>query len=79
MEVNFLEVLVVVKRKFEEYIVKFKHDPGLIKISLGEINLIFRPNYISFRFPGEHVVNGKRYEGEILINCDEIHPDPVNQ
>ena len=32
---------------------------------------------MSFRFPGEHLINGKRFGAEILIHCDEIHPDEV--
>jgi len=68
-----------VKRKYEEYIVIFKHDPGLVRINYKNIDLLFRPKYISFRFPGEHIINGKRFDGEILIHSDEIHPDSVIQ
>ena len=77
MDVNFLEVLISIERMFEEHIVKFKNDPGLIKVNSGNNNLFFKPKYMSFRFPGEHLINGKRFGAEILIHCDEIHPDDV--
>jgi hypothetical protein len=77
VDVNFLDVLVSIERKFEEHIVRFKNDPGLIKVNSNNANLIFKPTHISFRFPGEHVFNSKKFPGEVLIHCEEIHPDKV--
>ena len=79
VDVNFLDVLVSVERSFEEHIVIFKNDAGLIKVNSNNVDLLFKPKFISFRFPGEHIINGKRFGAEILIHCDEIHPDEVRK
>ena len=68
----------IVKRGFE-LIVRFQSDPGLIKMAYMDSFLLFQPKYISFRFPGEHIILGKRYSGEILINCDEYGNNKVKE
>lgn len=70
-----LNTNVEIVRRFNEIVINFTNDPGLIMIELNNKRLMFQPKYISFRFPGEHVIVGKRYIGEMLINCDEIEFD----
>jgi hypothetical protein len=40
--------------------------------------IIYQPSFISFRFPGEHSILGKRYSGDMLINCLEVSNDVNN-
>ena len=67
-----LNTHVEVVRRYNEIVIQFKNDPGLLLIELGTKRLIYRPKYISFRFPGEHNILGKRYSGDMLINCEEV-------
>ena len=74
---NFLDTFVKIEKRYGESIIKFTNNPGLITIILGNKNVVFMPKYISFRFPGEHINQGKKYNGEMLIHCNEINPDKV--
>jgi hypothetical protein len=69
---------VKIEKRYGEAIIKFLNNPGLITISKGNNNLIYMPKYISFRFPGEHSILGKKFDGEMLIHCKEINPDKVH-
>jgi len=69
---NLLNTHVEVVRRFNEIVVKFVNDPGLIMVESGNKRTLFQPKYISFRFPGEHNINGKRYSGDMLVNCREV-------
>jgi len=73
--INYLfnSVKVLVIRRFNEIVINFKNDPGLIMLTLGKRRTFFEPLYISFRFPGEHNILGNRYPGEMLINCRELN------
>ena len=73
---NLLETKVKITRRFNEIVITFVNDPGVFKISSGTQYILYRPQYISFRFPAEHVILGKRYEGELQIHCKEIIKDP---
>ena len=77
VDLNFLDVLFSVERKFEEHVVRFMNEAGLLRVSSNNNDLFFKPKHMSFRFPGEHLFEGKRYGGELLLHCDEIHPDAV--
>ena len=77
MSYSFLDTYVKIQKRYGESIIKFINNPGLINITRGNTNVVYIPKYISFRFPGEHIVLGKRYSGEMLIHCKEIHPDKV--
>ncbi len=63
---------VEVVRRFNEIIVKFQNDPGLFMIEVKNKRLVYEPKYISFRFPGQNLINNNRYVGEMLINCKEL-------
>jgi len=73
--INYLfnSVKVLIVRRFNEIIINFKNDPGLIMLTMGKRRTFFEPLFISFRFPGEHNILGNRYPGEMLINCRELN------
>ena len=73
---NLLDTNVKIVRRFNEIVVTFLNDPGYFKVANGRNFIIYRPKYISFRFPAEHVILGKRYLGEMQINFKELTKDP---
>ena len=75
---NLLNTHIEVVRRFNEIVIQFKNDPGLMMIEYEEKRIVFKPTYISFRFPGEHSLLGKRYSGDMLIHCDEVSLDVIN-
>lgn len=72
---NFYDVFPIISRRFNEAIVKFSNHPGMFKISLNNNLLLFKPKFISFRFPGEHSMSGKKFNGEMLLHLRELNPD----
>ena len=62
----------LIKRNFKEVIVAFMNFGGLIQISIDNTFLLFTPVYMSFRFPGEHLFDGVRHHGEILLHFTEL-------
>ena len=74
---SLLNTHVKIVRRYAELVIKFKNDPGLFKISFGNNSISYQPKYVSFRFPGEHNILGKRYDGEMIIHCDEVSADAV--
>jgi carbonic anhydrase len=69
-------VPLVITNNGMEVVIKFTQFAGAFKITYGSDGtmLSFHPSFISFRFPAEHLINGFRYDGEIILNCDEITP-----
>src|SRR5690606_29271305 len=65
----------IISRRFNEAIIKFSNHPGTVQISLNNESIMFKPKFISFRFPGEHSFTGKRYNGEMLVHLKEVNPD----
>lgn len=74
---SFLDTYVKIEKRYNESIIKFINNPGAINIINGNTNVMYIPKYISFRFPGEHIILGKRFSGEMLIHCSEVQPDKV--
>jgi len=76
----------VVTSHGEEVIVKFDKnvDTGYMKIITGTVAIPkikrYKPTGFSFRFPAEHMVQGNRYDGEIILEFQEVthQNDPVN-
>lgn len=62
----------LIKKNQEESIVTFINFGGVLQFSIDSTYLLFTPTYMSFRFPGEHLFNGERKNGEILIHFTEI-------
>lgn len=73
---NLLDTHVKIIRRFNEIVVSFVNDPGYIKVNDGQNFILYRPKFIAFRFPSEHVILGKRYLGELQIHCKELTEDP---
>lgn len=59
-----------------EIVMKFLDYPGAFKTTYDNTGsmISFTPKWISFRFPAEHLINGYRFDGEIVIVCDEVTP-----
>ena len=74
---RFTDVNIEIVKNGVEAIVMFKENPGIILISYKNNYLMYQPRYLSFRFPAQHVILGKRYSGEILITCKEFGVDEV--
>jgi carbonic anhydrase len=75
VDYTFDEVNTLVKKHYQELKVHFLNAAGVLKYWVDNQNLIFQPQYLSFRFPGEHVIDGKRYPGEVLIHFTELNPN----
>jgi len=56
-----------------ETVVDFLKDAGYIKIEYSNRReLLFTFKIMSFRFPAEHLINGFRFDGEIILKAKEI-------
>ena len=69
---SFLPVFTMIKRNQKEIIATFMNFGGIVQVSIGGVYSIFTPTHMSFRFPGEHVFEGKRYMGELILHLVEI-------
>lgn len=77
LSMKFADVHMVIKKNYDELIVGFLNMAGVLKISVEGTYLLFTPQYMSFRFPGEHLFDGERADGEILIHFQEISTQRV--
>lgn len=73
IDYHFEEVPTVIKKHYEELFVHFMNYAGVLKYTVDNVNLVFQPQYLSFKFPGEHLIDGKRPEGEVLIHFTELN------
>ena len=48
-----------------------------MKLEIENRFVLFTPQYMSFRFPGEHTYEGKRYMGEIVLHLVEMSSQRV--
>lgn len=78
MAYNFLPVYTMIKRNQKELIVTFMNFGGTVQLAIDGTFILFTPTYMSFRFPGEHMFEGKRYMGEIIIHLTELSTQRVN-
>jgi len=69
---NFLPVYTMMKRNQKEIIATFMNFGGTVQLAIGGTFVLFTPTYMSFRFPGEHLFEGKRYMGEIILHLVEM-------
>jgi hypothetical protein len=74
---NFLPVYTMMKRNNKEVIATFMNFGGTVQVAIGGTFVLFTPTYMSFRFPGEHLFEGKRYMGEIIIHLVEMSSQRV--
>lgn len=68
----------LVKKNFGELIVVFLNFAGVLKLSIEGGFIMYTPQYMSFRFPGETIINGKRSQGDIQIHFQEMASMRVN-
>lgn len=74
---NFLPVFTMMKRNQKEIIATFMNFGGTVQLAIGGTFVLFVPTYMSFRFPGEHLFEGKRYMGEIVLHLVEMSSQRV--
>ena len=72
MGMNLKEVHTLIKKNFGEVIVVFRNFAGVLKLSTDGGYLNFTPQYMSFRFPGETIIDGKRSDGDIQLHFAEM-------
>lgn len=75
---HLLPVSTMIKRNFKEVIVAFMNYGGLFQVTIDNTYLLFTPVYMSFKFPGEHLINGERPMGELVLNFAEMSTQRVN-
>lgn len=72
MAMNLKPTHVKVKKNFKEIIVVFTNFAGILKLSSNGSYLNYTPQYMSFRFPGETIIDGKRSQGDIQLHFAEM-------
>ena len=72
MSMNLKEVNTLIKKNFGEVIVVFRNFGGVLKLSSVGGYLNYTPQYMSFRFPGETIIDGKRSEGDLQLHFAEL-------
>jgi len=73
LSMHLTEVHTLVKKNFGEIIVVFLNFGGVLKIAVDNTYLMFTPQYMSFRFPGETIIDGNRSMGDIQIHFAEVN------
>ena len=68
----------LIKKNFGEIIVVFLNFAGLLKLEIENRFVLFTPQYMSFRFPGETIMNGKRSMGDMQLHFAELGSNRVN-
>jgi len=72
MAMNLKEVHTLVKKNFGEIIVVFLNFGGILKLEVDRKAVLYTPQYLSFRFPGETIIDGKRSMGDMQMHFAEI-------
>jgi len=75
VDYEFSETHTMVKRHYQELHIHFLDAAGVLRLWVDNSSVIYQPQYMSFKFPGEHLYNGKRYPGEVLIHFTEMNPN----
>ena len=76
---HLTDVHTLVKKNFNEIIVTFLNFAGIMKLTVDGTYLLYTPQFMSFRFPGESIIDGKRSMGDILLNFAEISSERVRK
>ena len=77
ISMHLTDVQTLVKKNFNEIIVTFLKFGGVMKLTVEGTYLLFTPQFMSFRFPGESIVDGKRSQGDILLHFAELSSERV--
>jgi hypothetical protein len=68
----------LIKKNFGEIIVVFLNFAGLLKLEIDSRYILFTPQYMSFRFPGETIMDGRRSMGDMQLHFSELGSNRVN-
>jgi len=68
----------MMKRNGKEVISTFLNYGGLFQINIHNSYILYTPTYMSYRFPGEHLIDGERSMGEILLHFAEVSTQRKN-
>lgn len=79
ISMHLTDVHTLVKKNFNEIIVTFLNFAGIMKLTVDGTYLLYTPQFMSFRFPGESIIDGKRSMGDILLNFAEISSERVRK
>ncbi len=67
------KIQVEVRKNMEEVVLEFLGVAGGMKIEYGNGQMLsFLAKRMSFRFPAEHLINGYRLDGSIIIEGEEV-------
>jgi hypothetical protein len=75
---QLLQVHTMMKRNGKEVISTFLNYGGAFQINIHNSYILFTPTYMSYRFPGEHLIDGERSMGEILLHFAEVSNQRVS-
>lgn len=75
---HLTQVNTIIKKNQPEIMVGFLNFGGLIKLNIENTFILYTPQYMSFRFPGENLFDGERYDGEIQLHLAEVSSQRVN-
>jgi hypothetical protein len=78
MSMQLTKVHTLIKKNFGEIIIVFLNFAGILKLDIDNTFLLFTPQYISFRFPGETIIDGVRSMGDMQIHFVELSKNRVN-
>jgi hypothetical protein len=67
----------LIKKNFGEIIVVLLNFGGILKLEINNRFTLYTPQYISFRFPGETIIDGKRSMGDMQIHFAELGKNRV--
>jgi hypothetical protein len=77
MSVKLMPTHTLIKKNFGEIIVVFLNFSGILKLEVDNKSVLYTPQYISFRFPGETMIDGRRSLGDMQMHFAEIAPNRV--
>lgn len=77
VQMHFTDVHTLVKKHFQEVIVTFINFGGIMKINFETSYLLFTPKFMSFKFPGETILDGQRSQGDIVLHFAEVSSETV--
>jgi hypothetical protein len=77
MDMKLAPTHALIKRNFGELIIVFLNFAGVLKLEVHDKYISYTPQYISFRFPGETIIDGARSLGDMQIHFAELAKNRV--
>jgi len=72
MSMKLTRTHTLIKKNFGEIIIVLLNFGGILKLEIDKRFSLFTPQYISFRFPGETIIDGRRSMGDMQIHFAEL-------